>query len=133
MPIPRRPRALIGAGVLALTLAACGGAAGSPAATTATSAATTTGQPAAAASGTAASATTAGAAKVSANNASAAQLQAALEAAGVPNAARWVVEVQEYRPYPADDPTFAKLRGQLAKYNPAAGVVDKIVSALSLP
>ena len=35
-----------------------------------------------------------GPAKASANNATAAQLQAAFEAAGVPNASRWVVEVR---------------------------------------
>ncbi len=75
-------------------LAACGGAA-----KTSATAATTT--------------------KASANNATAAQLQAAFEAAGVPNASRWVVEVQEYRPYPTDDPSFAKLKSNLAKYRSA--------------
>jgi len=34
------------------------------------------------------------------------------------------------RPYPSDDPTFAKLRQNLAKYNPAPGVVDQIVATL---
>ena len=43
-------------------------------------------------------------------------------------AARWAKEVVEYRPYPANDPTIAKLRGELAKYNPGPGVVDAIVS-----
>jgi hypothetical protein len=50
----------------------------------------------------------------------------------VPNAARWAREVVEYRPYPTDDPTFAKLRQNLAKYNPPAGVVDQIISVLTL-
>lgn len=70
--------------------------------------------------------------KVNANTASVPELQKALESAGVPNAARWAREVEEYRPYPTDDPTFAKLRQNLAKYNPAPDVVEKIISALSL-
>jgi len=68
--------------------------------------------------------------KVSANTASVAQLTAAFTAAGIPNAARWAHEVEEYRPYPANDPNFGKLRGELAKYNPGPGVVDKIVVVL---
>lgn len=71
--------------------------------------------------------------KVSANHASREEIAAALEAAGVSNADRWAREVQEYRPYPEDDPDMAKLRGELAKYNPADGVVDAIVATLSLP
>lgn len=70
--------------------------------------------------------------KVNANTASAAELQQAFEAAGIMSAARWVREVQEYRPYPANDPSFAKLRGELAKYNPSADTVDKIISTLAL-
>lgn len=77
--------------------------------------------------------TASSATKASANNASNAELIAALTAAGVPNPSSWAREVQEYRPYPATDPNMAKLRQNLAKYNPAAGVVDKIISALSLP
>ena len=89
--------------------------------TTAAAAATTT--------PTTAAATTT---KASANNATQAQVQAALEANGVSNAARWAVEVVEYRPYPTNDPTMAKLRQNLAKYNPGPGVVDGIVASLSL-
>jgi hypothetical protein len=70
--------------------------------------------------------------KVNANTASVTELQRAFEAAGISNAARWAREVEEYRPYPTDDPSFAKLRRELAKYNPAPGVVDQIVSTLSL-
>jgi hypothetical protein len=70
--------------------------------------------------------------KVNPNNASIAEIQQALESAGVPNAARWAREVDEYKPYPTDDPSFAKLRQNLAKYNPAPDVVEKIISALSL-
>jgi hypothetical protein len=71
-------------------------------------------------------------AKVNANTASQGEITQALAAAGVPNAARWAREVVEYRPYPTDDPTFAKLRQNLAKYNPPAGVVDQIISVLTL-
>jgi glucose/arabinose dehydrogenase len=111
-----------------VALVACGGAAAAPA-TNATAAATVaTVTASTAATGTATSTT-----KASANNATAAQLQTALEAAGVPNASRWVIEVQEYRPYPVDDPSFAKLRSQLAKYNPSADTLSRILAALSLP
>ena len=70
--------------------------------------------------------------KVSANTATRAQMQAAFEAAGVTNAGRWAGEVEEYRPYPADDPNFAKLRKELAKYNIAADVLEKIISTLTV-
>jgi 7-cyano-7-deazaguanine synthase in queuosine biosynthesis len=130
-----------------LTLVACGGSGNdSPAVTGAQTASSTT--VAAAAGGasttptTAASTAATGAttpttaapatAKVSANNATQAEIAAALDAAGVANAARWAVEVVEYRPYPTNDPTFAKLRQNLVKYNPAPGLVDQIVAALSL-
>jgi membrane-bound lytic murein transglycosylase B len=115
----------------AMAIAACGGAASSGAVDPTATAAITTVAPAA----TSASAATASstAAKASANNASAAQLQAAFEAGGVPNASRWVIEVQEYRPYPVDDPTFAKLKSNLAKYNPSAETLSRILAALSLP
>ena len=69
--------------------------------------------------------------KVNANTATRAEIQAALTAAGVPSAAQWAREVEEYRPYPSDDPTWAKLRKELAKYNPAAGVVDQIIAVLT--
>lgn len=99
-------------------------------ATSSAAAATATGTPSASSTPTS---TAAASTKVSANNASRAQVQAALEAAGVSSAARWAGEVEEYRPYPTNDPTLAKLRQNLAKYNPGPGVVDAIVSALSLP
>jgi hypothetical protein len=69
---------------------------------------------------------------VNANTASIDQIQRALDANGVPNAARWAREVDEYRPYPTNDPSMAKLRQELAKYNPAPDVVDKIVASLTL-
>ena len=68
--------------------------------------------------------------KVNANTATRAEIQAALEAAGVPNASNWSREVVEYRPYAATDTDWSKLRGELAKYNPGPGVVDLIISAL---
>jgi hypothetical protein len=70
--------------------------------------------------------------KVNANTASQDDVQRALAADGVPNPDRWAREVVEYRPYPTDDPSFAKLRQNLAKYNPAPEVVDEIVAALTL-
>jgi ABC-type glycerol-3-phosphate transport system substrate-binding protein len=111
-----RLAALVAAGLLVLS--GCGsnqdeGSSASPTVTTTASAAAST-------------------ATVSANDASVQELQAAFEAAGIANAGRWAREVAEYRPYPTDDPTFAKLRGELAKYNPAPGVVDQIVSVLEL-
>jgi hypothetical protein len=85
----------------------------------------------AAQSSPAASASPATIRKVNPNTASIPEIQQALESAGVPNAARWAREVDEYKPYPADDPSMAKLRQNLAKYNPAPDVVEKIISALS--
>lgn len=70
--------------------------------------------------------------KVNPNTASIADIQAALEANGVPQAARWAREVDEYKPYPTDDPNFGKLRQNLAKYNPAPDVLEKIIASLSL-
>ena len=46
--------------------------------------------------------------KVSANNASEEELLAAFEEAGIPNAKQWSHEVEEYRPYPVDDPSFQR-------------------------
>lgn len=69
-------------------------------------------------------------AKVNANTATRAEIQSALEAAGVPAAANWSREIVEYRPYAKDDTNWTKLRGELAKYNPAPGVVDQIVAVL---
>ena len=68
--------------------------------------------------------------KVNANTATMAELQAAFDAAGIPNAARWAREVDEYRPYATNDPTFAKLQKELAKYNPGQATVDKIIATL---
>ena len=115
----------------AIALAACGGAAsgGASNATATTRVATATPASTSTAAATAGSTT----AKASANNATAAQLQAAFEAGGVLNASRWVIEVQEYRPYPVDDPTFAKLKSNLAKYNPSADTLSRILASLSLP
>lgn len=69
-------------------------------------------------------------AKVSANDATEEELIAAFTAAGIDNAEQWADEVVEYRPYAADDPNFTVLREELAKYNPAPGVIDQIVAVL---
>lgn len=71
--------------------------------------------------------------KLSANDATIADLAAAFEAAGIGNARRWAREVDEYRPYDVADTDYAKLRGELAKYNPGPGVVDAIIAELELP
>jgi competence protein ComEA len=102
-----------------ITLSACGGS--TPSATTATTAAAST----------ATSATVAGA-KVDANKATQAELTQALTAAGVSSASRWAREIEEYRPYPTSDPSLAKLKQNLAKYNPSADDVAKIISVLSV-
>jgi hypothetical protein len=99
----------------------------------ATTAATTAAASTAATSAPGSTASAATVAKVSANNATNAQLIAAFTAAGIPNPSSWAREVQEYRPYDTNDANLTKLRQNLVKYNPAAGVVDKIVATLSLP
>ena len=71
--------------------------------------------------------------KLSANSASRSELAAAFEAAGISNASKWASEVEEYRPYREDDADYSKLRGELAEYNPAPGVVDSIIALLELP
>jgi DNA uptake protein ComE-like DNA-binding protein len=116
---------ICGVTLMGLTLAACGGATTSSDSSPSPSAAPTT--VSAPPGGTAAPA----AEKVSANTASENEIAAALKAAGVSNAERWAHEVVEYRPYPADDPNLAKLRENLAKYNPGQETTDKIVSALT--
>ena len=70
--------------------------------------------------------------KVNANKATRADLQAAFQAAGVSNAAQWAREVEEYRPYTADDTNWSKLRKELAKYNIASDVLEKIIATLEV-
>jgi hypothetical protein len=82
---------------------------------------------------TAASAQPASGDTLSANDASIAELAARFEAAGIAQPALWAREVDEYRPYSADDTDYNKLRGELAKYNPGPGVVDAIITTLHLP
>lgn len=136
-----RLSALAVAGILAF--AACGGGdskdtATPSAQTTPTTVATTvasTTPTTALTTTTAAPATTTTApavAKVNANTATRAEMTTAFTAAGISNASRWALEVEEYRPYPTNDPNMAKLRQNLAKYNPGPGVVDSIIAALSL-
>ena len=106
---------------VALALGACGGS-DEPASSSAPATSSTTTPETTTSSGSAE--------KVSANDASEEEIAAALEAKGVDEADRWAHEVEEYRPYPTDDPDLPKLREELAKYNPGPGVVDKIVGAL---
>jgi hypothetical protein len=130
IPVTQVTRFAAALGVAAIV--ACGT---SPAASALAPVATSAPAATAASEATAPSAVTASAtlAKVSANNATNEQLIAAFTAAGIPNPSSWALEVQEYRPYDTTDANLAKLRQNLVKYNPAAGVVDKIVATLSLP
>ncbi len=69
--------------------------------------------------------------KVDPNTASADEITAALEKAGVSNAAKWAKEIEEYKPYQAD--TMAdKLKSQLGKYGADAQTVQKIISVLQV-
>ena len=70
--------------------------------------------------------------KINANKATRAELQAAFEAAGISNAAQWAREVEEYRPYTADDANWGRLRKELAKYNIASDVLEKIIATLAV-
>jgi hypothetical protein len=112
----------LAAAALTAGLAACGGSdsSGSSAAAP-VSAAPTSATPAGGATTTT---------KVSANGASADELVAALKAGGVPNADRWAKEIQEYRPYDTSDPTLRALQSNLAKYNPGADTMAKILAVL---
>jgi hypothetical protein len=121
--MPRRITTHVAVPMLALLVAAC--SAGAGAVTTTPTAA----QPTVAAPSSASTAAPA-AGKVSANTASEAEIAAALTAAGVPNAERWAREVTEYRPYPSDDATLAKLQDNLAKYQPDAATLQGILGAL---
>ena len=148
MSIRRRLAGVVAATAVAASLAACGGSAtattapatattGAPAASVSTApraSVAASAAPSAAASAPAATGASAAPAvkKVNANTATVAELQAAFQAAGIANAAKWAREVEEYRPYPTNDPTYAKLRAELAKYNPGPGVVDQIIACLSL-
>ena len=130
-----RKHGLAGVGlVLAVGLAACSGAGAAATSATApdptggaTSSSTTT------SSTSASSATSAPAAgtKINANTATVEQLQAAFEAAGIPNADRWAREVAEYRPYPSD-PSWAQLRQELGKYNIDPAVLAQIIAVLEV-
>jgi cytochrome c5 len=122
--LPPPARFVLAALGILVGLSACGSSS-----STASSAAATSTTAAGSAASATASSSPAGS-KVSANTASAAELTAALTANGVPNAARWTKEIQEYRPYPADDPTLARLRQNLEKYQPGDDVMTKILGSL---
>jgi len=42
------------------------------------------------------------------------------------------MEVEEYRPYPTNDPSWAKLRRELAKYNISLTVLEQIINTLTV-
>ena len=71
--------------------------------------------------------------KLSANNATVEELEAAFAAAGISNPGAWAHDIEHHRPFPADDPEFAKLREGLAEHNAAPDVVETIVGLLKLP
>lgn len=99
-------------GMLAVSLAACSGGG------------TTTD------SGGSEATTAPAAGKVSANNASEDEIVAALEGAGVEDAAEWAEEIVEYRPYADQAELEEKLTEELAKYNPSQETLDGIFSVL---
>ena len=70
-------------------------------------------------------------ATVDANTASQSEIEAALTEAGVPNAAKWADEIEEYRPYTAAD-LKAKLTQELGKYNVDQATLTKILSVLTV-
>jgi DNA uptake protein ComE-like DNA-binding protein len=85
----------------------------------------------AAADASAAEATSAATGTVNANTASVDELQAAFAAAGVSNAGRWARDVADYRPYESD-PTWARLRQELGKYNIDPTVIEQILGVLTV-
>jgi hypothetical protein len=117
--------------LLGLTVVACGGGGGSPLTpgSTATSSTTSTTSSSNAASPAAGSSQAAATGSIDANNATQAELAAAFAAAGISNADRWAREVAEYRPYEAD-PTWARLRQELGKYNIDPAVLEQILALL---
>ncbi len=132
MNLPRTQALVAVFGALAVgALSACGSSAssGNGTGTTATNAVATAASTAGDTTPTTATAQVA--TKVSANTATEQEITAALEAAGVQNAARWTREVMEYRPYDEADASLAQLRTELQKYNPAADQLEKILGALT--
>jgi hypothetical protein len=122
----------IGAVVLGVSVAACGGSttAGSSAPVPAAEVSYVT-EPADPVPGDPVpAAPAANMAKVSANTASEDAIAATLKAVGVASPKRWAAEVVEYRPYATDDLGLAKLRDNLLKYNPSQKTLDQILSVL---
>jgi len=64
------------------------------------------------------------------NTATANELRAAFAAAGILGAADWANAIDEARPYPANDASWAKLRTALAEAGASNAVIDQIVSLL---
>lgn len=139
--LPSRSRRVAAAAGLTVLLAACGTSGATSDTTTSTDDTTTTATETETPS-TAASTTTGTSddvpgpgeadATVDANTASVGEIADALDAAGVDNADRWAREVEEYRPYPTDDPDLTRLQQNLAKYNPGDETLARILSALTV-
>jgi hypothetical protein len=119
--------------LLGLAVGACGG--GGASNTPDASVAATAGAPSLLGSSTpapaSADASTAPSGSVNANTANVDELAAAFAAAGISNADRWAREVAEYRPYEAD-PTWARLRQELGKYNIDPAVLEQILAILTV-
>jgi hypothetical protein len=109
--------------VCLLALAGCSGSDGPVAETSATDTATTTGSD---------GPVNPDLVKADANTATIAVLAGTFEANGVENPDRWAREVDEYRPYPTDDPDLGKLRDELAKYDPSPETLELIIASLKL-
>lgn len=113
---PNRPAVAVTlASVLALAACGSGTQAGTQASAPATSA----------------TAASSGAGTVNANSATVDELTQALSAAGVANPEKIAAEVEEYRPYTADD-LKTKLTQELAKYGLDDAQLAKVLSALSV-
>jgi hypothetical protein len=132
--VPSLNRRLLLPLLLGLAVVACGGGGGSsptPTTAPATTAAPTSLASSPLATASAAASTSSAGGTVDANNASVEELQAAFAAAGISNADRWAREVAEYRPYESD-PTWARLRQELGKYNIDPAVLEQIIAILTV-
>ena len=118
--------------LLGLAVAACGGGGASNSTSTGTTAPSGESSPVATGPATAdASASAVAGGSVNANTASVDELAAAFAAAGITNPDRWAREVAEYRPYEAN-PSWARLRQELGKYNIDPAVLEQILAILAV-
>ena len=68
----------------------------------------------------------------SVNDASEAEIEAFLTAAGIPNAATWAHEIEEYRPYDGSEADWDRLREELSKYGADEATMAKIIEAIGV-